>query len=345
MVGLIVMANHSGIGIQSRRLCYLLKPGRILAVDSTPFAKNKKQNWDWYSNFTGYKVEGFPNNREVRKFMSGLTHLFLIENPFNFYILEYAREIGCKVFIQSNPEFNDHWNHDHPLPHMFLAPSRWKMKDMERKFGKDRVRLLPPPIDPMEFDRARNKNMTRTGRRRFLHTVGTLAAHDRNGTLDLIQAVRETNVDFQLVIRSQEPLPPEYYLADDRVTYRVEDGPEVSDIYFDYDAMLLPRRYGGLCLPCNEALMAGLPVIMPAISPNEFLPLPWRVPARQKGTFQARIEVEIYETNIKKLAQKIEQFATMDQKKLDEHKIEAFNLAFKRFGVSSLAGQYQELLA
>lgn len=35
--------------------------------------------------------------------------------------------------------------------------------------------------------------------------------------------------------------------------------------------MILPRKYAGLCLPMNEALMSGLPVIMTDIEPNNVI--------------------------------------------------------------------------
>jgi len=41
---------------------------------------------------------------------------------------------------------------------------------------------------------------------------------------------------------------------------------------------VLPRRYGGLCLPVQEACAAGLAVLMPDLVPNGVWPGP-RVPA------------------------------------------------------------------
>jgi hypothetical protein len=42
-------------------------------------------------------------------------------------------------------------------------------------------------------------------------------------------------------------------------------------MYDDQDVLLLPRRYGGLCLPALEAASMGLVVAMPECSPNEEL--------------------------------------------------------------------------
>jgi glycosyltransferase involved in cell wall biosynthesis len=39
-----------------------------------------------------------------------------------------------------------------------------------------------------------------------------------------------------------------------------------------YALSLIPRRYGGLCLPALEAMSAGTPVVMPDCSPNQDWP-------------------------------------------------------------------------
>jgi hypothetical protein len=65
---------------------------------------------------------------------------------------------------------------------MFLAHSLWNIDVMRRRFGK-RVVHLPPPTFPDDFDRPRALNGARTGRQRFLHTVGKPAQGDRNGVM------------------------------------------------------------------------------------------------------------------------------------------------------------------
>src|SRR5690606_6547336 len=149
-----------------------------------------------------------------------------------------------------------------PLPDVFLMPSYWHLDTMTDRFGDYRVMHLPPPIDPREFAVARDNNLRRdTNTLKILHIVGTLAIHDRNGTLDLLAALRHTNSNFSLTIHSQHELPSEYYVDDSRVTYSIRNYEHSYEIYNDYDAVIIPRRYGGLCLVANEALMSGLPVI------------------------------------------------------------------------------------
>jgi glycosyltransferase involved in cell wall biosynthesis len=334
--GTINFANASGIGNQSRRLTYLLNPDRVLVIDSSGFSKNKEQHWDWYKDYKGYRVDGFPTNREIKVFLQDLTHVFVIENPLNYSLLDECKRRGIKLYIQSNWEFADHLNKDLTLPHKFLMPSHWKVEEMKQKFGDDKVEYLPPPIDPDEFKRAREINLARSGKR-FLHVVGTLAANDRNGTLDLLEAVKVSKSDFELVIRSQHELPPEYSTDDKRVTFSIGNVEDPQSLYENFDALIIPRRYGGLCLSCNEGLMSGLPVIMPDISPNnQLLPKVWLVPARKKGSFITRTEIDVYETDVKLLADKLDWLTTIG----NLHKEKAFQLGYTTFSNDILRQKY-----
>ncbi len=341
-LGIVCFANDGGLGAQTRRLTYMLKPDRILVVDSSGFSKNRHQNWQWYSGFAGYKVDGFPSDFEVRKFLAGLTDVIVCENPLNFHLFAYAEKLGIRVYCQSNYEFCDNLDKPHlPLPYMFLMPSYWMVDEMKQKFGDSRVMYLPPPIDMNEFREAREANFARRGKLKLLHIVGTLAAHDRNGTLDLLDALRYTDSDFELVIRSQHELPAEYLVTDHRITYRIGNEIENSALYKDFDALILPRRYGGLSLTTNEALSSGLPVLMPDISPNnKLLPKEWLYEARKHTDFMARTKIDVYKTEPKKIAEKIDWLLSQD---LGELKPKAFEIAYDNFSDTILRDKYINL--
>lgn len=340
-LGIIVLSNNSGLGNQTRRLCQMLKPYRILAVDSSSFSRNAKQNWHWYDNFSGYITKGFPTQKEVDVFLQGLTHVLCAENPFSFYLLSRAKQLGIKVYIQSNYEFCDHLVNHIELPTKFLMPSHWMVDEMIARFGADKVEYLPPPIMLSEFTRARDKNLIHTGPAKLLHVIGTLAAHDRNGTLDLLRAVHMCKSEFTLIIRSQHPLPQEYITHDHRVRYDIRNVDDINDMYEGFDALILPRRYGGLTLTMNEALMSGMPVIMPDISPNnKILPKEWLVPAHRIGKFTARTPIDIYGCDIQALASRIDWVASQDCEKI---KTQALDIAYENFADSVLLEKYQKL--
>lgn len=341
-LGLVVFANDSGLGMQTKRLAQMLKPYRLLAIDSTSFSRNTKQNWEWYEGFDGYKVQGFPSNREIRRFLTGLTHVLVCENPLNFYLFEEAHRLGIKTYCQSNYEFCDNLNNRNlPVPDKFLMPSHWKVEEMKAIFGDSRVMHLPPPINTNEFKEARELNFKRDSVKSFVHIVGTLAVNDRNGTLDILRALQYAKGNFTITIKSQHELPSEYMVNDSRVRYKIGNEPEAVNLYKDFDAMILPRRYGGLCLSANEALMSGLPVIMSDISPNnQLLPKEWLVPSKKTSEFIARVVIDVHSCDPVELAGKIDWFAEGD---LNRAKALAFDIGYTNFSDSALVSEYQKL--
>ncbi len=341
-LGIVVFGNNGGLGNQTRRLTYMLKPYRVLLIDARGFSKNKQHNESWYDNFQGYKVDGFPTNREINVFLKGLTHVLVCENPLNFFLFSRAKQLGIKTYCQSNYEFCDNLQKPElPLPDMFLMPSFWHIDTMSAKYGDEKVTHLPPPTDPNEFAEAREINFNRTGKKRFIHIVGTLAVHDRNGTLDILESLKHTKSDFELVIRSQRELPEEYVVSDPRVRYIIENAEEPQDLYMNFDAVILPRRYGGLSLCTNEGMMSGLPIIMTDISPNnQLLPKKWLIKAEKKGDFFTRTTIDIYGVKPKHLAKKIDWLVKQD---LEAMKTEAFEIAHKSFSPDSLREKYEEV--
>lgn len=341
-LGMVVFSSYTGLGNQSRRLTQLLGPERIMLINNSSFSKNREQHKEWYDGFTGLEVNGFPNRQDVNMFLRGLTHLYIIENPLNWDLIGIAKANKIKTFIASNYEFCDNLDKPHlPLPDMFLMPSHWKVAEMKQRFGDDKVKYLPPPVYLEDFTKAREANWDRKGRKKFLHIVGTLAAGDRNGTLILLESMKHSTADFDLVIRSQHELPPEYTTTDRRVKFQYGSQPEVEDMYTDFDAMIMPRRFGGLCLPMQEALMAGLPVIMPDISPNqEVLPAKWLVRAMHTGTMITRAIIDLYSPSPEDLAEKIDEMATRD---IEVDKIDAFDIATRNYTPSVLREEYEKL--
>lgn len=343
-LGLIAFANDGGLGAQTRRLSEMLDPSRIMVIDSSGFSRNKKHNFDWYPKEKTMIVEGFPKNYDILKFIDGLTHVLTVENPYNFYLIYKCRELGIKTYCQTNYEFCENIYSPHlPVPDMFLMPSYWMIDEMKERFGGSRVMYLPPPTEAKEFAESRRVNLKRDKRlkKKFLHIVGVLAHADRNGTLDLLEAVKLTDADFKLVIRSQQKLPDKYILDDPRVEYRVANVKKNADLYKGFDALILPRRYGGLSLTTNEALMSAVPVMMTDISPNNrLLPSYWLIPAKKIGSFQARAMIDLYSVDHKELAEMMTVWASMD---LQHMKNDALNYGMINFSVGVLKSKYEQL--
>jgi glycosyltransferase involved in cell wall biosynthesis len=114
-----------------------------------------------------------------------------------------------------------------------------------------------------------------------------------------------------------------------------------AELYASFDVLILPRRYGGLCLPMSEALASGLPVIMSNTSPNDaILPADWLVPGAFNGGFTSRVAIQYFNVNIAVLAQKLDEWATMPDEMLDQHKARALELS-RQWDPRVLRPQYE----
>jgi glycosyltransferase involved in cell wall biosynthesis len=339
-LGLVARMDQQGLAFQSLALARMLDPAKAMIIDSRPFnGPNVAQHPERFAGYDSMITNGFPTSEECHRFLDGLTHVLTCETFYNYELLREAQRRGIKTYLQLNFEFADHLtDRDMPLPTKFLAPSLWKLDVMQRRFG-DRVVLLPPPTFPRDFAQARSANHRRTGRRRFLHIVGKPAHGDRNGTMLLMYAMQRSRADFELVVKSQEPLQP--IIKDKRITWDSSAPDDQWRLYAGFDALIYPRRYGGLALPCNEALTSGLPVIMSNTSPNDtILPADWLVPGAFNGGFTSRVPIPYFNVNIAALAQKLDQWAAMPDELLDQHKARAIESS-RQFDPEVLRPQYE----
>lgn len=293
-LGLIARADWSGLGVQTQAYYKHLKPHKTVVIDSSPF-NGHKQNYDWYEN--AHIIHGLPTNQDVDFILDDIDVLLTAETPYNQQLYVEAARRGVKTVCVENPEFFDQFLYKHyPLPDLIILPSVWK-EDEIRAYAEPRgtkVIQLHHPVDRNDFP-----FRLRTGQRTF-HVAGKPATFDRNGTYDYLTAVPDGTVTTQDEAYAQK-LRKEFRFS--RVHHSIA---EPYQLYGMGDIMVLPRRYGGNCLPLNEALSSGLPVIMPDISPNNhLLPKAWLANAEIKDYFEPRGRVDVYKSNIDSLQERI----------------------------------------
>jgi glycosyltransferase involved in cell wall biosynthesis len=107
--------------------------------------------------------------------------------------------------------------------------------------------------------------------------------------------------------------------------------------------MVLPRRYAGLCLPMNEALISGMPVFMTDVSPNnQILPGKWLVESKKIGEFKTKSMVNIYEANPERLANMIDKY--IEGGNINDYKNKAVEIGFNNFSVEVLKDKYLQII-
>jgi glycosyltransferase involved in cell wall biosynthesis len=331
-------SDHTGLGNQWVNLARMLQPEHILLVDSTPFNGNA-QHPDRYAGFNVTTVDGFPSSIEASQFLRSVDVVLCVETPYCHQLFQFARLQRKPAFLMVNPEFWDAFSSPTmPRPSVVLAPTPWLVPRIRQVVN--RVVELPPPIFGEDFAKARKININRSGNpHRFVHIVGRPAVMDRNGTESLLNALTHSSGRYELVIKSQVPL--NLATSDPRVTFECADVADQADLYAGYDLSIIPRRYGGLCIPMGESLACALPVIMTDISPNQdILPPEWLVPATVTGRLLTRTMLDVYSVDERALARKLDQWAAMPDEVLDQHKARALELS-RQWDPEVLRPQYE----
>ena len=311
-LGLIARADNSGLGIQSWEFYRHMHPDRVLVIDVGHLHDNTGHcnKRTFLSRYPGALVSrGWtPTPTLLEKFCQELDVIFTAETTYSSELTGIAHRAGAKVVVQYNFEFLGHQLYQHPHPDVFAAPSQWNWNAID---VPNRVHL-PVPIATDRFIPAEPHN----GRLRVLHVVGRPATYDRNGTPDLLAALPHITADIQLTLTCQDvnylnqllhthPFPPNV-----DVVVNAVDVDHYWDLYAGHDIMVLPRRFGGLCLPAQEAIGAGMPVIMPDIDPNNgWMPDEWLVPAEKRDQFQSVTPIDVFYSDPEAIAELIDLFA------------------------------------
>ena len=300
-LGLIARSDRTGLGYQTKAYFDHLKPDKTLVVDIS-MLNGKGQNFGWYTD--SYLSRGIPSTAVLDGFLNDLDVVLTAETPYNYKLYSMARDRGVKTAVVYNYEFFDWFKYpEYPLPDLLIAPSKWHFKEVDNFAKSKRVKhiYLHHPVDRKDFPFLLRHTA------KPLHIAGNPAAHDRNGTWDFIQAVPNGTV-----VTQSEDLAKHlrWRYRNCRVLTNIELS---SSMYKLGDVLILPRKYGGNCLPLNEALSCGLPVIMPDISPNnELLPKEWLLPAMITDTFTPRTSIDIYSVQIDAIRDKLKWFEDND---------------------------------
>ena len=341
-LGIIARSDNTGLGNQTKELVDMLKPSKILLIDSTPFNKNN-QHPEWYSEYSCIKSTGFPSLQQIKLFLSEVDIVISCETFYDQNFVRYAQRRGVKTILQYNYElFGNLAATNLPVSDVLLSPSVWHIDHVKKLFSKQsKVIHLPPPTNPLTFSGAKDINLSKD-HNRILHIAGKKAAKDRNGTNTVIEMLKHSKADYELVIRSQSEI--ETNVKDSRLRIEIGNPDNREDMYSGFDAMVLPRRYAGLCLPMNEALMSALPVFMTNISPNNHvLPNEWLVKTRLLETFRTKVRIELFEADAVALAETIDNYINSNNKIIQKEK--AFDLGYNNFSPDKLKDSYLDIIA
>lgn len=257
-----------------------LQPERALVIDMGSIARGFAQHFDRYP---GERIVTFDGHSlpeaQVKAWLRGLDVVLMFETAYDWRMIGWANDAGVATVVLSMPEF---WKHPHqpelPMPTQVWAPTTWRLD------------LLPPgtPVVPVPVEQdVFPLTPAGTGERlQVVHVAGHRAAGDRNGTLQLLTAAQRVREPMDIYVHTQDDhLPRVRPLKGGAVLHLLPGGkPTRPELYSGMHLHVLPRRYGGLCLPAQESLASGLALAMTNVAPN---PSTWPIVAL-RGHWEGR---------------------------------------------------------
>lgn len=265
-LGLIARSEVArGLAIQTHSFYENMPVDRVLEI-VMPEGRNGESAADWYpgSMKVDYDATTHTLDRDAMiNFLEGLDVVFTAETPYDWSMLDIARDLHVATVIQGNPEFYKHGRPKGPTQH----PTEWWWPTMWRIGMLPSGPVMPCPQPNMPF-----MPVSHGGPLRVLHTIGKRAWKDRNGTDVFMQAMRLVTADIEVTVHGIDGELPEVWPQKNVKWTMVPDA--IKDrwsIYEGQDVLVLPRRYGGNSLPALEAAACGLVVMMPNHQPNDEL--------------------------------------------------------------------------
>lgn len=265
--GVIARSEDRGLGNQTLEVCRHLAPERVLLID--PGVDGRfEQHPERYAGYDTTVIRWEPgyvlDEHKARTWLDGLDVVYTAETPYDDRLPAWAADVGCRVVVHANAEQLSPQRAQQMSDAAWWSATPWRLEHLPTG-----TRVVPLPVAE------RPTSTTEATALRVLHVAGWPTVGDRNGTKIVAEAVQRIRSDCDVIIRGQHRdirrIRPR---AGARITVEHANVADYWQLYADADLLLMPRRFGGLCMPAQEAMHAGLAVVMPDCSPNEVWPGP-----------------------------------------------------------------------
>lgn len=359
-------ADNSGLGNQTLEFFQHMKPYKTMVLDISPLEANPERLMKQYPErydtdglvdkdtpqMTVQLMQGIPDEGDIRQFLKDLDVVFIAESAYNMDFYRIARQMNVKTAVQYNYEFFDWYDGSifaaNP-PDLFIAPSTWHFDEvqswLEKKNEQRGTNMKHVYLHcPVATDKITRRNIDSA--HRFVHIAGRPAEHDRNGTYTFLNAIELMPNDLRGLVYTQDKKLYHEIKAEFPSVEVKFNTPDYHELYKKGSVLVLPRKYGGNCLPMNEALAAGMPVIMSKVSPQaDFLPNKWLInaPENTEVNFAPRgFRIGLHEVDPAELAMRMRWFKSLSNADMLEQSNIAYDLA-QSISWAEMAPKYREV--
>lgn len=246
-LGLIARADDGGLGQMTREFYAHLDPAATLVVDLKDAGRSPARCERYATGPGEARLCGYPlDDRDVDWLCERTDVVYSAEVLYHDTFTLLANTHQTDVVVHAMPELYD--TYDNPGARVWL-PTPW-----ERRRFPTTVPIVPVPVATERFT-PRCVTSIETA----LH-ISSPAMRDRNGTDLVKEACEHARRRFTLLV-SGPSKPPERTKIGVVDVVPVDDTTDYWERYDDVDLLVLPRRYGGLSLPMQEAAAAGVPTL------------------------------------------------------------------------------------
>jgi len=292
-IGLVARADNTGLGMLSWEFFENLREymAKVIIYDGGAFQIFPER----FDNPEIITKDQIPDD-----FLEGIDLILAIETPYDWSIFGRAKTRGIKTVLI--PMFECNQKPLEAYPDLIVCPSQI---DFESFWGElARLEILPLPVN-----RKRVSFKLRQKARVFLHNVGHGGLHGRTGTGKFLKAIEMVKTNVRFLIHSQIKIPK---VNDVRVEIRIGNLKNYWDLWQRGDVYVFPTNQEMISMPVQEALAAGMPVLMPKFSIYDF-PDNWIISSKNK--FRAKIIdrfMNFFEIEPRAIAEKIDEWANRD---------------------------------
>ncbi len=273
-IGSFVYATDQGLGILAKSF---FDAGVVTDVCVIRHGRHTTHD-DWYPGMPQVTNLRDPQQmRMMRDFCRNMDAMLFFETPFVWDLVNACRDDGVKTSLM--PMFECEPTQLPATPDLFINPSH-----LDQQYYPSGIHI---PV-PVEYGWKKREKAIE-----FVHNSGHGGLKGRNGTAEVVEAMKYVKSGARLTLRAQES-SRQYWAggelrdANDQPTslspnidLRIGTFP-YETLFLEGDVFLFPEKFNGLSLPLQEARAAGMLVMCGDRFPmNQWLPKEPLIPVAQ----------------------------------------------------------------
>lgn len=249
-LAVIARGDQGGLGAQTWEMCRHVGPDKILLLDLGKAGRGTTRRERFEGLAGELRVHGGSrlDHGDLDWVLKDTTTIYTAEGTYGYDLPVAAERAGVRLVVHANPEL---WTErSRGATTEVVCPTPW---EIDRVPG---ATMMPMPVDRERVPfRERRRAFT------FWHPKAP-AFHDRHGSAIVEAALAHIKTACRVLITGETELPLGPSHVGQVLVDRVGPRENYWDGYRFADVLILPRRYAGLCLPVQEALSSGMPVVM-----------------------------------------------------------------------------------